>query len=56
MILDQMRASDPGAGTLTAGAVEAVSSDADGPARFAATVEEVLDRVGGPLWAEYTRG
>ncbi|MFI6586091.1 nucleotidyltransferase domain-containing protein [Embleya sp. NPDC050493] len=48
---------DPGLHSrLIAGAVAAVSSDADGTGRFAAAVEEVLDRVGGPLWAGYTRG
>ncbi|MBL1109359.1 nucleotidyltransferase domain-containing protein [Streptomyces sp. 5-8] len=53
----RLATADPGLhGRLTAGAVAAVSNDADGPGRFAATVEEVLDRVGGPLWAGYTRG
>lgn len=43
-------------GKLTSGAVAAVSGDVDGCERFTAAVEEVLDRVGGPLWAGYTRG
>ncbi|WP_282204977.1 hypothetical protein [Kitasatospora fiedleri] len=31
-------------------------TDPEGPGRFTAAVEEVLDRVGGPLRAGYARG
>jgi hypothetical protein len=53
----RLAAADPGLhGGLTAGAVAALTGEADGPERLAAAVEEVLDRVGGPLWVGYTRG
>ncbi|NBM17913.1 nucleotidyltransferase domain-containing protein [Streptomyces sp. GC420] len=51
----RLAAADPGLhGRLTAGATAAISGTADGPDRFAAAVDEVLERAGGPLWAGYS--
>ncbi|POX46463.1 nucleotidyltransferase [Streptomyces sp. Ru71] len=52
----RLAAADPGLhGRLTEGAAEAVLGPVGDPQRFVTAVEEVLDRVGGPLWSGYAR-
>ncbi|CAM5438459.1 nucleotidyltransferase domain-containing protein [Streptomyces aurantiogriseus] len=52
----RLAAADPELhGRLTAGAAAAISNPADGMDDFTGTVEEVLNLVGGPLWAGYSR-
>ncbi|MFI7504700.1 nucleotidyltransferase domain-containing protein [Streptomyces sp. NPDC049687] len=52
----RLAAADPGLHSrLTEGAAAAMSDAGGGPDRFADAVKEVLDLVGGPLWAGYSR-